>query len=58
MRRGRKDWRSRARKMCAYILNHHYEIPVIQIARYFMISSPAVSLMIREGEKLQNGRSL
>ena len=29
IRRGRKDWRSRDRKMCAYILNHHYELPVI-----------------------------
>jgi putative transposase len=52
LRRGRKDARSKARKICAYILNHHFEIPVIQIARYFIISSPAVSMMIREGEKL------
>jgi putative transposase len=56
-RRGRNDSRSKARKMCAYILNHHYAIPVIQIARYFKISSPAVSMMIREGEKLHNGEN-
>jgi putative transposase len=57
LRRGRNDSRSKARKMCAYILNRTYEIPVIRIARYFMISSPAVSAMIRDVEETQNGKN-
>jgi putative transposase len=54
-RRGRNNSRSTARKICAYILNQTYAIPVIQIARYFNISSPAVSMMVREGEILYVG---
>jgi len=36
MKRGKNNSRSEARKACAYILNRLYEIPVIQIARYFI----------------------
>jgi predicted transcriptional regulator len=49
MFRGKKNARSEARKKCAYILHRHYGLPVIRIAEFFNISSPAVSLMIREG---------
>jgi chromosomal replication initiation ATPase DnaA len=51
MKRGKNNSRSEARKACAYVLNRYYEIPVIQIARYFNISSPAVSTMVAEGQK-------
>ena len=52
LKRGKNNLRSEARKVCAYTLNRVYDIPVIQIARYFNISSPAVSAMISEGEKV------
>jgi hypothetical protein len=56
MKRGKNNSRSEARKACAYVLNRLYEIPVIQFARYFNISSPAASTMIAEGEKaVKNG---
>ena len=47
-----KMQRSEARKACVYILHRQYEIPVIKIVPYFKISSPAVSTMVAEGEKL------
>jgi chromosomal replication initiation ATPase DnaA len=52
MKRGKNNSRSEARKACAYILNRQYEIPVIKIAQYFKISSPAVSTMVTEGENV------
>ena len=52
MKRGKKNLRSEARKVCAYILNRQYDLPVVRIAQYFNISSPAVSTMVAEGEKL------
>jgi len=36
LKRGKNNLRSEARKVCAYTLNHVYDIPVIQIARYFI----------------------
>lgn len=50
-RRGRNNLLSEARKAFAYICNRHYHFPVIEIARYFGISSPSVSNMIVAGEK-------
>ena len=52
MKRGKNNSRSEARKAYAYILNRLYEIQVNQIARYFNISSPAVSTMVAEGENV------
>jgi REP element-mobilizing transposase RayT/AraC-like DNA-binding protein len=52
MKRGRNNIRSDTRKACAYICNRYYHFPVIQIAQYFNISSPSVSKMISEGERL------
>ena len=52
LNRGRRNLRSEARKVCAFVCNRHYHFPVIQIARYFDVSSPSVSNMIKEGEKL------
>jgi len=48
-RRGKGDSRSAARKAVAYIAHERYGIPVIEIARFFRISSPSVSEMLRYG---------
>ncbi len=53
LKRGKNNLISESRKVCAYTLNRLYDIPVIQIARYFNISSPAVSAMVAEGEKIE-----
>ena len=54
-RRGKGDARSAARKAVAYICNRRYGIPVVEIARYFGISSPSVSEMLRGGETVAAG---
>ena len=51
-KRGRSNIRSEVRKVCAFICNRHYHFPIIQIVRYFNISSPSVSNMVEEGERL------
>lgn len=57
MKRGKNNLISRARKVSAYTLHRIYGIAVIEIARYFAISSPAVSVMISEGEKIIRERN-
>lgn len=52
VKRSRNNNQSKAGKVFAYTCNRIYNFPVIQIANYFNISSPAVSNMISEGEKL------
>jgi len=54
MKRGKSNLGSETRKACAYTLNRLYDIPVIQIAKFFNISSPAVSTMVAEGERMVN----
>jgi REP element-mobilizing transposase RayT len=56
-RRGKSNDRSAARKAVAYIASQRYGIPVIEIARYFNISSPSVSEMLREGAEPAKGIS-
>ena len=49
---------SEARKICANILHRQYAFPVVRIAEYFNISSPAVSAMIKEAESLMKAKQL
>ena len=56
-RRGKGDARSSARKAVAYLCNRQYGIPVAEIARYFGISSPSVSEMLRGAESAAAGIS-
>lgn len=48
-RRGKGNSRSAARKAVAFLAHERYGIPVIEIARFFRISSPSVSEMLRSG---------
>jgi putative transposase len=54
-RRGRGNLRSSARKAVAYIAHERYGIPVIEIARFFRISSPSISEMLRHGAEAAQG---
>ena len=56
-RRGKGDSRSAARKAVASIAHERYGIPVIEIARFFRISSPSVSEMLRYGAEAARGIS-
>ena len=56
-RRGRGNARSTARKAVAHIAHRRYGIPVVEIARFFNISPPSVSEMLREGAQAAEGIS-
>ena len=50
LRRSRETIRSDARKVVFAIANRQFGIPTIEIARYFRITTPAVSHMLDKGE--------
>jgi putative transposase len=52
MRRGRNSAGSDARKSIAYLGYRVLEIPIAEIARYFHVSGPAVSMVLEKGEQL------
>lgn len=52
MKRGRESAGSDARKAIAYLGHRVLEIPIAEIARYFHISGPAVSMVLDKGEKI------
>lgn len=51
-KRGRRNDRSKLRKMVAALGHRQYQIPVIEIARYLGVGSSSISRMLDEGERL------
>ncbi|MBN1551129.1 transposase [bacterium] len=51
-RRARNNEISALRKIVAALSHRQYGIPLIQVAEFFRIQSPAVSRMLNEGERL------
>jgi chromosomal replication initiation ATPase DnaA len=51
MRKGRNNSTSKAKQTIAHIANRQHSIPVCEIARYFGISSPSVTAMIRKAKE-------
>jgi putative transposase len=51
-RKGRNSSPSKARRIIAFIANRKYRIPTGSIARYFEVTSSAVSNMVGDGEVL------
>jgi len=51
-KRGRRSPQPTARKICAFVAHRTYDIPVIEIARHFGISSPSASRLVAGGEEL------
>jgi hypothetical protein len=49
--------RENAKEKRTIVIGYQYEIPVIKIAQYFKISSPAVSTMVTEGENIVNNNT-
>ena len=49
-RKGRNNRQSAARKICAYVANRKFDVPVTGIADYFGIRSQSVSSLIAQGE--------
>ncbi len=56
-KRGKGNARSAARKAVAYMARERYGMPVIEIARFFGISSPSVSEMLLQGADAAQGIS-
>jgi chromosomal replication initiation ATPase DnaA len=53
LQRSRGNWRADVRKVFAFICYREYSISIVAIAKYLNIAHSAVSLAIRQAEKLR-----